>query len=99
MAKWPATKQEWIEAGYQVAVVVKDATTYGDFHRMDADDWRLEGAHIIPIDTAEGALEAHKERGGAAPCRSCFPGGAIAGGRAPAAPAGATPKGRKDGDG
>lgn len=72
MAKWPATKEEWIEAGYEVAVVVKDSTSYGPFHKFSSPDWQLTG-HIIPIETAEGAMEAYRERGGAAPCKTCFP--------------------------
>lgn len=79
----PATKEAYIKLGYNVAVVVgppenpgaDDAVhTYSDYHRMDADDWKLErGVHIIPLKTAEGALKAHRENGGAAPCKRCFP--------------------------
>lgn len=72
MAKWPATKDEWIEAGYEVAVEVKDATSYGAFHKFTSDHWQLKG-HYIPIETADGAMEAYRERGGAAPCATCFP--------------------------
>lgn len=72
MAKWPETKEEWIKAGYEVAVVVTGPTDYGPFHKFSSNDWELRG-HIIPIETAAGAMEAYRERGGAEPCKTCFP--------------------------
>ena len=83
------TKKEWKAAGFDIAVVVErgiikaasegeiDRHKYGAFHKMDAADWDFRTiSHIIPVETFAGAMEAHEERDGAAPCRKCFPVGA-----------------------
>ena len=80
-------KQDWVEAGYNIAVIVgkeirTDAATgreghiYGDFHKMISDCWSFGDkglSHIIPITDEAGAMESYREHGGASPCEKCFP--------------------------
>lgn len=88
MARKPRTKKDWAEAGFEVAVIVKQGTTpvddgsdvksrhsYGTFHKMEASDWDFRSiSHIIPIATFDDAMESFAEFHGAGPCQKCFPG-------------------------
>jgi len=83
------TKQEWIDAGYRIAVVVKAGVKksgggpgpdgavheYEPFHKMDAKCWEFgpQISHIIPITDEAGAMASYREHGGAPPCEACFP--------------------------
>ncbi len=82
-------KQEWVDAGYEIAVVVKAGVKkaaggpgpdgsvheYEPFHKMLSECWEFgpKISHIIPISDEKSAMESYREHGGAPPCEKCFP--------------------------